>query len=207
MEKDSVNASTPNSTTGDVDYKALYEAAEKRRKDAHAALTPVQQENARLKAQLAVGPSTPAIPVEEQERLDELMYSDPAAWRIEMNKAEALQKQQYEAAVETKEKEIISELTQKQVTEKTQAFFATMPEVDPKVVLDAMPKKLQDQLDNGEIGLEEYLQKGVDLIKGAPVASVLAPTAPKLSDVAGDKKPSVEARKAQSNEDWGATLI
>lgn len=208
MSKYTQLASTPASTAGDVDYKALYETTENRRKEAQSALTPVQQENARLKAQLAVGNSVPMqLPVEEQERLDDLMYSDPQAWRVEANKAEQTLKQNYEAAVETKQGEIIAEMTQEQIVQRTKDFFATKPDVDPKTVIDIMPKKLQEQLDNGDITLDEYLQKGVDLLKGATVASVLAPNSPNLSDVAGDRKPSSEAIKKQSNTDWGAALI
>ena len=202
------NASTSGSTTGDVDYKALYESTEKRRADAQSALTPVQQENAELKAKLAVSSSTlQALPAEEQTRLDDLKYSDPDAWRIEINKSEALHKQSTAEQVETKKNEILAESSQAEIKQQTLSFFAAIPEIDPKVVIDSMPKKLQEQFDAGELTLNAYLQKGVDLVKGASVASVLAPTDPDLGKVAGSNAPTNEAKVAQSKQDWGTAVI
>lgn len=204
-----MNASTETgSTTESVDYKALYESTEARRKEAHSSLTPVQQENARLKAELATLKSTPAqLPAEEQQRLDDLKYSDPDAWRNEINVAEASLKEQNEQAIKAKEKEIVAELSQAEVTNRTKDFFAKQPELDPKTVIDSMPKVLLDQLDKGEASLEEVLQKGVELFNGATIKSVLAPKSPKLSDVAGSKAPTDGAKKQQATQEWGATLV
>ena len=208
MEQNSVNASTSDSASGDVDYKALYESTENRRKDAQSTLTPVQQENARLKAELATLKTIPqALPVDVQEKLDELKYSDPDTWRVELNKAEADQMQNTEASIKTKQGEIISEMSQEDIVRRTKSFFATHPEVDPKVIIDSMPKKLQEQLDNGTLSLEEALQKGIDLVNGATVMSVLAPSTPDIGKVAGSEKPSDKAKVEQSSQDWASAIV
>lgn len=209
MSDELVNASTtdPGSKGQEVDYRDLYETSEKRRKDAQSVLTPLQQEVARLKAEIAIGANGSALDVAETERLDDLKFSDPEAWRVEMNKSEEAQSKAYEAAVEAKKVEIVAEMTQSEVTDRTKAFFAGRPDVDPKTVIDSMPKALNDMIDAGEIGLEDALQRGVDLINGATIASVLAPSSPNLSKVAGSPQPTTGAKVAQSNKDWGSALI
>jgi len=113
----SMNASTNTEIEAGtaVDYKALYETSEKRRKDAQAALTPLQQESSRLKAELAVQSVATPIDVTEQSRLEDLKYSDPDAWRAEMNKSESTQAEAYKAAVDTKQAEIETEMSQAEV--------------------------------------------------------------------------------------------
>lgn len=204
-----VNASTDTSKTPstDVDYKALYETSEERRKEAQSTLTPVQQENARLKAELAVQGTIPVVDAAEAERLDDLKHADPEKWREELNQAEEAHNKAYNAAVDAKQVEIVSEMDQAEVTRRTKAFFAGIPAVDPKVVIGSMPKALNDMIDAGEIGLEDALQRGVDLINGATVSSVLAPSSPNLSKVAGANEPTNDAKKKQASQDWSSALV
>ncbi|RLA58964.1 MAG: hypothetical protein DRQ78_11205, partial [Epsilonproteobacteria bacterium] len=190
-----------------VDYKALYETSEKRRKDAQSTLTPVQQENAELRAENATLRTTPQVDVVEQERLDDLKYSDPDAWRREVNQAEIAQQQVYKESVQTKKEEIMANMSNEEIARRANAFFADKPEIDPKVVIGAMPKQLQTLLDDGTVTLEEALQKGIDLVNGATVKSVLTTTTPNLGTVAGSKAPTSEAKQNQSKQDWGATLV
>jgi len=212
MEDTSVNASTNSSVAArtDVDYKALYETSEKRRKDSQAALTPTQQQLATLRAENAIlrenqGPAV--VNKEEQSRLEDLKYSDPEVWRTEVNQQEALQIKQREEAIATKKGEIISEMTQEEVTRRTKEFFASQPGIDPKVVINSMPPALHDLIDSGSVTLEEALQKGIDLVRGASTLSVLAPKDPNLSQVAGSKAPTDAAKQSQSNQDWGGQLL
>jgi len=70
-----------------------------------------------------------------------------------------------------------------------------------------MPKALQQMMENGEISLEDGLQRAVNLVNGATVKSVLAPAAPNLSTVAGSKEPTDGAKQVQSAKDWGSALV
>ncbi len=98
-------------------------------------------------------------------------------------------------------------MTQQEVTQRTKEFFASHSEVDPKVVIDSMPPALHDLIDSGSVTLEEALQKGIDLVRGATIKSVLAPKDPNLSQVAGSKAPTDAAKQSQSNQDWGGQLL
>ena len=86
MSKD-MHAST-DITTGGQSLNTKLEVSEKRRADAQAALTPLQQELARLKAELAAAktPHTPDITPERQKELDDMKFTKPDEWRGEMNK-------------------------------------------------------------------------------------------------------------------------
>jgi len=210
MSNTDMNASTEASVTpsADVDYRALYETSEKRRKDAQSSLTPVQQENARLKAELAIQSSTPStFDAATAERLEELKYSDPDAWRLEYNAAEQARTKAHEDAVKAKEIEIVSEMTQAEVDTRMTQFFAARPDIDSQVVLDSMPKAILDKIDEGSIGLEDALQKTLDLMNGATVASVIAPSSPNLGDKAGSREPTDNAKRAQASQGWANALV
>ena len=210
MSTDTQLASKDTSVTPstDAEYKSLYETSEKGRRNAQAQLTPVQQELSRLRAENAILREQPDTAVDntEKARLDELKYSDPDAWRTEINKFEQSQDKSHADRVDAKYGEIISEMSDEQMVATTKRFFEGKS-IDPAVVINAMPKGLQDLIDTGSITLEEGLQRGVDLVNGATIKSVLAPGTPKLSDVAGSSKPTNEAKAQQSNQDWGAMVL
>jgi len=194
------------SASTDADYKALYETSEKRRKDAQSVLTPLHQENARLKAELATQGSAPQISSEEQDRLNDLKFSDPDVWRAEANKADLALTKAHEEAVDAEYGKIVTEMTQEQLVANAKKFF-TDKSIDAATVINSMPKALQTMIDNGEIPLEEGLQRGIDLVNGATVKSVLAPSSPNLSNVAGSDKPTDGAKVKQQQQDWSSAVI
>jgi len=202
------STNTKVTTSTDADYKQLYEASEKGRRNAQAELTPVQQELSRLRAENAILKEQPGANVDstEQDRLNDLKFSDPDKWRAEMNESDKSQAQAYEDRVKTKQAEIVTEMTQEQLVANTKAFFANK-DIDPAVVINSMPKALQSMIDQGEITLDEGLQRGIDLVNGATVKSVLAPATPNLASVAGSDKPTDQAKMQQSNQDWGEALV
>ncbi len=200
MSKD-VNASTP---SGNESGKVLdpLELAEKRRKDAQAALTPLQQENARLKAELAAAKSQPTTVMtpEKQQELDDLMNTDPVKWRLEMNRIESETK--------TATDEQLKELTKIELDkEYTRSFFEANPDIDKDVVKQIIPTTIQKQYEAGEITVGEMLEIGKKLLDGAPVASVIAPNSPKIGDVAGSDKPSNNSKQKQVEVDWATAQI
>jgi len=202
------STNTKVTTSTDADYKQLYEASEKGRRNAQAELTPVQQELSRLRAENAILKEQPGANVDstEQDRLNDLKFSDPDKWRAEMNESDKSQAQAYEDRVKTKQAEIVTEMTQEQLVANTKAFFANK-DIDPAVVINSMPKALQSMIDQGEITLDEGLQRGIDLVNGATVKSVLAPKTPNLASVAGSDKPTDQAKMQQSNQDWSNMVV
>ena len=202
------STNTKVTTSTDADYKQLYEASEKGRRNAQAELTPVQQELSRLRAENAILKEQPGANVDstEQDRLNDLKFSDPDKWRAEMNESDKSQAQAYEDRVKTKQAEIVTEMTQEQLVANTKAFFANK-DIDPAVVINSMPKALQSMIDQGEITLDEGLQRGIDLVNGATVKSVLAPATPNLASVAGSDKPTDQAKMQQSNQDWSNMVV
>lgn len=197
-----VNASTPDTGSGEKAKDPLA-VAEQRRKDAQAALTPLQQENARLKAELQEqkhSVNTSVITPEKQTELDDLKFTDPDKWRTEMNTIE----QENQKASQSR----IDEETKKQTDiATTQQFLRQNPNLDAKLVQQVIPSAMKGKYEAGELSMQDLLDAGKKLLNGATVASVMAPNTPNIGDVAGSDKPTDQAKQKQVEKDWTKTLV
>jgi Skp family chaperone for outer membrane proteins len=159
---------------------------EKRFKDTQAGYTKSRQEIAELKAQLAVSGKAPGISAEDKDRLEDLKYTDPDAWRKELGALESKQTQTYneELAKATKE---LTALEQREMA--FNEFQLSHPDVvitDDIITYD-VPKRITNKLEKGEITFEGYLQEVYEYLKAPKVigSATKANEQPNLSDLGG----------------------
>lgn len=159
---------------------------EKRFKDTQAGYTRSRQEIAALKAQLAVAGKIPTISAEEKDRLEDLKYTDPDTWRLEIGAMEQKQTQTYneELAKATKE---LTELEQRELA--FNEFKISHPDVEitDDVITYDVPKRITSKLEKGEITFEAYLEEVYEYLKTPKVigSSSKANEQPNLSDMGG----------------------
>lgn len=200
MSKDSLH-STPD-TSSESSALTPLEVAEKRRRDAQAALTPLQQENARLKAELAATNTQPTTVVtpEVQAELDDLKFSDPDAWRVKMNEID-------QSTTEAHTKQVDAETRRELAILEKEQFFQNNPGLNPDLVRDVIPDAIKSRYEAGEISFSQVLEIGKKLVDGAPVASVLAPSTPDMGGTSGSSTPTDTAKKKQVKQDWEKALV
>lgn len=201
MSQNDSSHSTPD-TSSESSAQTPLEVAEKRRRDAQAALTPLQQENARLKAELAATntPPTTDISPEVKAELDDLKFSDPDAWRVKMNEIEQSSSEAYTKQVDANTRQEMALLEKEQ-------FFQSNPGLDPELVRSVIPDAIKTRYENGELSYGQVLEIGKKLVDGAPVASVLAPSTPDMGGTSGSSSPTDTAKKQQVKQDWEKALV
>lgn len=137
---------------------------EKRFKDTQAGYTKSRQEIAELKAKLAVVAKTTSLSAEEHDRLEDLKYTDPDAWRKELGAIETRQTQTYneELAKTTKE---LTALEQREIA--FNEFQLSHPDIvitDDVITYD-VPKRITAKLEKGEVTFEEFLEEAYAYLK------------------------------------------
>jgi hypothetical protein len=193
----SVDSTQPELTT-----EEKLEIAEKRRRDTQAGYTKGQQtikaqeaEIVALKKQLEQAAKV-VIPKEEQDRLDDLMYEDPVAWRQELNKVESKVLSESRARLEEltgearKAAEREFELDRRrQVLEE---FNASAPiAITDEIIANDVPPRITKKLAEGTIAFEDYLNEVSEYLgKGKVVKNEEVLNQPNLSTLAGGTKPS-----------------
>jgi len=201
----------------DADWQKKAETAEQRRRDTQSMLTPLQQDNIRLRAEnevlqtQSVGHPKVVLEPAEQTRLDDLKLSDPDIWHKELNTLEQTARTQAQAAYKS---EVDAKVTEKITTEEKALrqkevlkFFEDNKDVDMESFNNVIPVSLQNAMANNEITVKEFLDKGAEIVRGAPIASVIAPNSPDIGAVAGSASPSKEAIDKQKNTDWATALV
>ncbi len=178
------------------------EVLEQRLKSAQGALTPAHQEIAKLKQELAAAnsPVEASISPEKQTELDNLKFTDPDAWRTQMNTLE-------QANTDAVKKQVTEEMKMEQDKTATRLFLVSNPNIDVEVLRNVIPVALQEKYKNGEISIETILESGKRLLDGAPIASVLAPDSPNLGNVSGSDRPTNQAKQKQVEQDWSSTIL
>ena len=214
-----MNMEHPNKASGSdagtppasVDWQKQAEVAEQRRRDSQAELTPLQQEVARLKAENEVlrdGSGGPTLQLDDAEaqRLEDLKYSDPDAWRQEINvletKAHKAGKEAFDAKVQAKATEHLTEVDKAANRKTAEDFFAVNTDLDGETFHKLIPVGLQEDVVAGKITVAEFLEQGAEIIRNAPVKSQKAPNSPDLGAVAGGAAPSDGAVKKENDKSW-----
>ena len=140
--------------------------SEKRRRDLQSTLGKSQHakkttdlENKALKEKLK-GKVELKLTPEQATELNELKFSDPDAWREEMNKLESSASQEFN----TELAEVNTEVTQESELERRQEvldeFNASLSEdeqITQDVVSNDVPPRITNKLEAGEITFEEFL--------------------------------------------------
>ena len=179
---------------------------EKRFKDTQAGYTKSRQEIAELKAQLAVAGKTPEISAEDKDRLEDLKYTDPDAWRKELGALESKQTQTYneELAKATRE---LTALEQREIAFNN--FQLSHPDIvitDDIITYD-VPKRITNKLEKGEITFEDYLEEVYEYLKAPKVigSTTKALEQPNLNELGGNSRAadytaSEDIRQSYKNE-------
>lgn len=178
---------TPNATQ--VDW-------EKRFKDTQADLTRRCQENAQLKAELEVLKNTDTsinISEEDKQRLEELKYSDPDAWRKELNNIEKQKRDSLQKDIQDK----VAELTE---IEKRRVILEDFQRTNPQIVLNDevialdIPPRITNKLEQGKISFPEFLVECRDFLTSKKVVKDINTTLdqPNLSKIGGDNKLNIQ---------------
>jgi Skp family chaperone for outer membrane proteins len=141
---------------------------EKRFKDTQAAFTKSRQEIAELKAKLKVTGSTPQLSAEEKDRLEDLKYTDPDAWREELSTLEDNAKRAYQEELAKTTKELTA-------LEQREIIFADFQASHPDIVINDdvieydVPRRIKAKLEKGESTFEEFLGEVYEYLKSPKV--------------------------------------
>lgn len=169
---------------------------EKRFLDTQADYTRKCQENARLKAELEAyknGDNSLSLSEEQKQRLEELKYSDPDAWRKELNNLEKQKRDSLEKDIQTKANEL-TEIEQRRII--LDDFVKANPQVllnDEVIALD-IPPRITRKLEEGKISFSEFLVECKDYLSAKKVVKDVNTTLeqPNLTKVGGDNKLNVK---------------
>lgn len=190
-------------TNQEVDWKAEFEKAEKRRKDTQAAFTKAQQTALAAKAELSVLKDMvkPTVNEEELKALDELMYADPKAWRLKVNSLE----QAKNAELQQKVTASIEQNVQQSELERRNQALAEFNVANPEIVLTDeviqfdVPRRITSKLEKGEVSFEDFLAEVKEyLMKPKKVHATGVEPQPNLGDIGGGSTPN-PSKKALAN--------
>ena len=191
-------------TTQEVDWKAEFERAEKRRKDTQAAFTKSQQELKTTKAELGVLKAQAVISLspDELSALEDLKFSDPEKWRLEVNKLEKAKVDNINTQImeETKKLSFEEELIRRQsiLVEFNQANPGLV--IDDEVLQYDVPKRITSKLEKGEVSFEDFLAEVKEyLTTPKTVKTVGVEQQPNLGNVGGGSTASHSDKAVKSS--------
>ena len=141
---------------------------EKRFKDTQAAFTKSRQELAATKAELLAAKEMQqfTMPADVKARLDELKFSDPDAWRDELNAFEQSKTKKFEEAYTANTEAILSELNQADRVQTLQEFNSLHGvEITESLLQNEIPNRIHNELNSGTIDYATYLAKCVEYLK------------------------------------------
>ena len=141
---------------------------EKRFKDTQAAFTKSRQELAATKAELQAAKEMQqfTMPADVKARLDELKFSDPDAWRVEMNAFEQSKTAKFNEISATNTQAILSELNQEDRVQTLKEFNSLHGvEITESLLQNEIPNRIHNELNSGTIDYATYLAKCVDSMR------------------------------------------
>ena len=200
-EDDNGNIVFPDELKESLDADTLYAATiEHRRRSTQGAFTKNQQKLKSIEAEKDALLNKIATPVtftpEEQEKLDDLKYSDPEAWRDELNKLEKSKKDEAQSKLveltgeASKEAGAQFELARRQQVLEEFNESATVAITDELIAND-VPPRITKKLEEGKITFEDFLDEvSTYLNKGKTVKNEETLDQPNLNKLSGGKTPS-----------------
>ena len=138
---------------------------EKRYKDTQAVYTKSQQELKAVKAKLEVLEklTTPQIQLDAatQQELDDLMYTDPQAWRARMNAIESEATNKHKALLDETEKQVLAQTELENRARLLSEYNRSHPNfpITDEVIEFDVPARITKKLEKGDITFEDYLQE------------------------------------------------
>lgn len=167
LTNSSTDATTQAADTGSEEQKQTVDW-EKRFKDTQAAYTKSRQELAEVKAKLAVAGSTLQLSAADKDRLEDLKYTDPDAWRKELSTLEENASRAYQEKLAETTKELTA-------LEQRQLIFEEFAHSHPDIVINDdvlaydVPKRITSKLEKGEVTFEAFLDEVYEYLKAPKV--------------------------------------
>jgi len=202
METNPTDASgTSKAVNIETPTKEQYDEAVRRWKGAQAKLTPVQQELAQTKAELAAAKQTPSfaqsIDPAKAAELDTLKTEDPEKWRSELNKLEQDFQQNVQQTVSAQARK---EIEQAALNE----FFASNKDITPDALDKGITKADEKEYENGKITMDELLTRAKNRLDTATIKQSNPGERPNIGDTPGTSSPTTP----EDNETpWEQQLI
>lgn len=191
------------STTPEVDWKAEYEKAEKRRKDTQAEYTKGQQKLKGMEVELKVLKSavTPTFSIEEAKVLEELKYKDPDAWHSKLTELTTSKRTDLENRIEEQKKTVVQQSELERRTQALAEFNLANPSLvlNDEVIQFDIPRRITSKLEKGEVSFEDFLAEAKEyLTTPKKVKAEGVEQQPNLNNVGGGTTPTVNSEKINS---------
>lgn len=196
---------TPENNTAtppEVDWKAEFEKAEKRRKDTQAAFTKSQQALKAKEVELEVlRTSKPAVTATEAKELEDLKFKDPDAWKKRLDEIEETHK----ATIAAKTKELTDQVVHKSELERRMQVMAEFNAANPGLVITDeviefdIPPRITRKLAQGEVSFEDFLVEVKEYLNAPKkVKADGVEQQPNLSKVGGSSTPNVDSKVVEA---------
>ena len=190
-------------TPPDVDWKAEFEKAEKRRKDTQAAFTKSQQALKAKEAELQVLKTTaPAITPEVAKELDDLKFKDPDAWKSRLDELQ----DKHNATIVAKTKELTDQVVHQSELERRASVLAEFNAANPSLVITDeviqydIPPRITKKLAEGTVSFEDFLVEVKEYLNAPKkVKADGVEQQPNLSKVGGGSTPTVDSGKVATS--------
>ena len=193
-----------------TDWEARFKGLQKSVQDRSLENKRLQAENEALAQQLN---SITKPSIEIPEEIDELKYSDPDAWRSEINKLE--QEAAQKVASERREilEQVKSEAAKSGELDRRKEVFAEFQasnpdlKIDDDVIANDVPPRISRKLENNEVTFEEYLEEVKNYLTAERIITKEPLVGdPSLGRVAGGSEPSLEAKISAASSSYANEL-
>ena len=106
------------------------------------------------------------MPADVKARLDELKFSDPDAWRVEMNAFEQSKTAKFNEISANNTQAILSELNQEDRVQTLKEFNSLHGvEITESLLQNEIPNRIHNELNSGTIDYATYLAKCVEYMR------------------------------------------
>ena len=188
--------------------------AERRRRDTQSSLTQAQSQNKVLDAQNKAIQSKlekelgGAVSQEQKQELDDLLQSDPEAWRKRMNEIEASNRTNSSKEAEKIASEAGEEALIAHREEVLEQFIEQNPgfELTDDIFNDYLPSGLKNRLADGRVSFEDFLHEARDFLGKKKVVGDISQVKTEeggvdISQLSGGSTPGTDAadREAQTS--------
>ena len=200
---ESIKAELPEDNPVDYLLNKL-DVVEKRRRDTQASYTKTRQDLLKTASERDLLKQKVIPAISQTPEMEELMYSDPVAWREEMNRLEQEASKNIEQELQTAAEKTAAQFELEERQRILRSFSEANPDFDitKPEVQDQIPPRYLKQLESGNITFEAFLNKVKKFVEAPKTAAADIPEVKddKLANVAGRAIPSSEGKKTIDEE-------
>ncbi len=203
-------------TSGEkVDYKQLFETEQSRRRGLQSENDKLKHKDSLSQAELTKFKelSVPKLDKTTTDRLNDLKYSDPDAWRKEMDSLESVNDKQISEHLEVVSKQN-RDLTRKEQLNEAHTSLAGKHSDFAKVInsntlLSDIPPRITNKYESGDMTAEDYLEQAYKFITAQKGISNPADLSgkPNLNNATGGSTPDPSAVDRDLNKSYSETIF